>query len=47
VAESLDQIHDFEPATGHKFFSFIMILLHLKILNQSLNPQKGLNYVSN
>jgi hypothetical protein len=36
--ETLDQKSDFEPATGHKFLCLNMILLYLKIMNQSLNP---------
>jgi hypothetical protein len=47
VAESLDQKYDFEPATGKKIYGLNMILLHLKIQIQSLNPQKGLHYVLN
>jgi hypothetical protein len=47
VAESLDQKYYFELATSHKFFGLNMILLYLKILNQPLNPQSGLNYVTN
>jgi hypothetical protein len=45
--ESLDRKYGFEPVTGHKFFSFNMILLYLKILNQSLSHQGGQNYVFN
>jgi hypothetical protein len=47
VVESLDRKYDFEPATGHIFFLLNMILLHLKIRNQPLNPQLVVNYVSN
>jgi hypothetical protein len=39
AAKSLDQKYDFEPATGNKFFCLNMFLLHLKILNQPLDPQ--------
>jgi hypothetical protein len=45
VAEPLDQKYDFEPETSHVLFFLNMILLYLMILNQPLNPQKGLNYV--
>jgi hypothetical protein len=39
VPESLDRKYDFVPATGHTFFCLNMILLCLKIRNQSPKPQ--------
>jgi hypothetical protein len=43
----LDRKYDFEPATGNKCFYSNRIFLYLKILNHSLNPAWGQNYVSN
>jgi hypothetical protein len=51
VAESLGSKYYFEPAIGHKFFrlrlTMILLPVHLKILNQPLNPQQETKLVSN